>query len=81
MPSAANLWDRFGFAADCRLGLVGARPHGGVRTPIRIDVTDPVTIAAAAEAASDVNLLINNAGCATGAALLDGVVALYPSLG
>ena len=41
-------------------------------TPIRIDVTDAATIAAAVRAAPDVNLLINNAGSSTGAALLDG---------
>jgi NAD(P)-dependent dehydrogenase (short-subunit alcohol dehydrogenase family) len=54
----------------------GARNPGAVDlpgvTPIRIDVTDPATIAAAVEAAPDVNLLINNAGSSTGAALLDG---------
>ncbi|MGB8211675.1 MAG: SDR family oxidoreductase [Mycobacterium sp.] len=32
--------------------------------PIRIDITDPASVAAAAAAATDVNLLINNAGTA-----------------
>jgi NAD(P)-dependent dehydrogenase (short-subunit alcohol dehydrogenase family) len=32
--------------------------------PVRLDVTDPASIAAAAELASDVNLVINNAGIA-----------------
>jgi NAD(P)-dependent dehydrogenase (short-subunit alcohol dehydrogenase family) len=39
---------------------------------LRLDVTDPESIAAAAEIAGDVNLLINNAGSATGADLLHG---------
>ncbi|MEV1332608.1 SDR family oxidoreductase [Micromonospora costi] len=40
-------------------------------TPIRLDITDPASVAAAAELARDVNLLINNAGSGTGADLLD----------
>ena len=43
--------------------------------PLRLDVTDPDSIAAAAEAAPDVNLLINNAGSSTGASLLTGSLA------
>ncbi|GAA3212842.1 hypothetical protein GCM10020256_12540 [Streptomyces thermocoprophilus] len=39
---------------------------------IQLDVTDPASVAAAAEAAGDVNLLINNAGTSTGADLLTG---------
>lgn len=39
---------------------------------LRLDVTDPESIATAAEAAGDVNLLINNAGSGTGADLLHG---------
>jgi len=46
---------------------VSARP--GVR-PVRLDVTDAATVAAAAELATDVDLLINNAGSSTGADLL-----------
>ena len=41
-------------------------------SPVRIDVTDPVSIAAAAEIAGDTTLLINNAGTA---ALIDGPLA------
>ena len=40
--------------------------------PIRLDVTDPESIAKAAAIANDVTLLINNAGSATGADLLGG---------
>jgi NAD(P)-dependent dehydrogenase (short-subunit alcohol dehydrogenase family) len=44
-------------------------------TPIALDITDPASVAAAADATGDVTLLINNAGSSTGAALLDGPVA------
>src|SRR5689334_9473475 len=40
--------------------------------PVQLDITDPESIARAAEAASDVNVVINNAGVATGASLLTG---------
>lgn len=40
--------------------------------PLRLDVTDPASVAAAAELADDVTLLINNAGSSTGASLLTG---------
>ncbi|HEY2285762.1 MAG TPA: SDR family oxidoreductase [Streptosporangiaceae bacterium] len=40
-------------------------------TPVAIDITDPASVAAAAAATGDVNLLINNAGSATGAQLLN----------
>ncbi|MEV4056078.1 SDR family oxidoreductase [Amycolatopsis sp. NPDC049688] len=40
--------------------------------PLRLDVTDPESIRAAAELASDVTLLVNNAGSSTGASLLGG---------
>jgi len=40
--------------------------------PLRLDVTDPASIEAAAAAARDVNLLVNNAGSWTGAHLLGG---------
>src|ERR1051326_4764111 len=43
----------------------------GVRT-VALDVTDPASIARAAGIATDVNLLVNNAGSATGASLLAG---------
>src|SRR4051794_5941355 len=43
----------------------------GVR-PLRLDITDPASVAAAAAEASDVTLLINNAGISTGASVLTG---------
>lgn len=39
--------------------------------PLRLDVTDPASVAVAAEVASDVTVVINNAGAATGASLTD----------
>jgi NAD(P)-dependent dehydrogenase (short-subunit alcohol dehydrogenase family) len=45
----------------------------GVRA-LRLDVTDPTSVAAAAATAGDVTLLINNAGISTGASLLTGDV-------
>ncbi len=49
----------------------------GVR-PVALDITDPKAVAAAADVARDVDLLVNNAGISTGAQLLgdlDGVRA------
>jgi NAD(P)-dependent dehydrogenase (short-subunit alcohol dehydrogenase family) len=43
-------------------------------TPIRLDVTDEGSIAAAAEIASGVSILINNAGSSTGSSLLTGSI-------
>ena len=40
--------------------------------PLRLDVTDPASIAAAAEIATDVTFLVNNAGTSTGSSLLSG---------
>ena len=57
----------------------GARDPGSVDlagvTPIALDITDPASVAAAADATGDVSLLINNAGSSTGAGLLDGSLA------
>src|ERR1700691_4772684 len=63
----------------------GARVYAAARTPpsvdlpgvtpIALDVTDPASVAAAADATGDVTLLVNNAGSSTGAALLDGSLA------
>jgi NAD(P)-dependent dehydrogenase (short-subunit alcohol dehydrogenase family) len=63
----------------------GAKVYAGARnpesvdlagvTPIALDITDPESVAAAAAATGDVSLLINNAGSATGAGLLDGSLA------
>lgn len=43
--------------------------------PLRLDVTDPTSVTAAAAAAPDVTLLINNAGSYSGATLLAGDLA------
>jgi NAD(P)-dependent dehydrogenase (short-subunit alcohol dehydrogenase family) len=43
-------------------------------TPIALDITDPASVRAAALAAGDVTLLVNNAGSYTGASLLGGPV-------
>jgi NAD(P)-dependent dehydrogenase (short-subunit alcohol dehydrogenase family) len=40
--------------------------------PITLDITDPASVAAAAQATGDVTVLINNAGISTGANLLTG---------
>jgi NAD(P)-dependent dehydrogenase (short-subunit alcohol dehydrogenase family) len=40
--------------------------------PLRLDITDPVSVAAAAAVAGDVTLLINNAGIDTHTPLLEG---------
>jgi NAD(P)-dependent dehydrogenase (short-subunit alcohol dehydrogenase family) len=50
------------------IDLPGARP-------LALDVTDAASVAAAAEQAGDVTVLINNAGIATGAAWLDDDLA------
>ena len=39
---------------------------------LRLDVTDPASVTAAARAAADVTLLVNNAGVSTGADLVSG---------
>lgn len=43
--------------------------------PLRLDVTDPASVAAAAETATDVTVLVNNAGAATGASVLGDLPA------
>jgi NAD(P)-dependent dehydrogenase (short-subunit alcohol dehydrogenase family) len=43
--------------------------------PIQIDITDPLQIQAAADAAGDVQVLINNAGISTGTAVVSGAIA------
>lgn len=60
----------------------GAKVYAGARNPdsidlpgaipVKIDITNPQEVAAAALAAKDVTLLINNAGTSTGASLLEG---------
>lgn len=71
------------FAAD--LVARGARVYAAARDPgtvdvagaipLALDITDPDSVAAAAEAAGDVTMLINNAGISTGANLLTGDLA------
>ena len=71
-----------GRALAQELAARGATVYAGARRPeqvdlpgvkaIRLDITDPGSVAAAAEEAGDVNVLINNAGTSTGADLLTG---------
>jgi NAD(P)-dependent dehydrogenase (short-subunit alcohol dehydrogenase family) len=74
-----------GFGRHLAAGLLerGARKvYAGARhpdavdlpgaTPLQLDITDPESVAAAAAAAGDVTVLVNNAGSATRATLLDG---------
>ncbi|RZU76269.1 short-subunit dehydrogenase [Micromonospora kangleipakensis] len=71
----------FGRHLAAELVARGATVYAGARnpdsvdlpgvTPVRLDITDPGSVAAAAELAGDVTLLINNAGVSTGADLLD----------
>jgi NAD(P)-dependent dehydrogenase (short-subunit alcohol dehydrogenase family) len=73
-----------GFGRQLTLELLGrgATVYAGARNPdsvdlpgaklVQLDVTDPVSVAAAAEMAGDITLLINNAGSSTGSGLLDG---------
>ena len=51
----------------------GAIDVDGVE-PIRLDITDPAQIQAAAAAAGDVTVLINNAGISTGTSVVSGDV-------
>ncbi|GAA2580738.1 SDR family oxidoreductase [Winogradskya consettensis] len=60
----------------------GAKVYAGARDPqtvdlpgvipLRLDITDPESVAQAAKIASDATLVVNNAGSATGADLLTG---------
>jgi len=54
----------------------GSRDVGAVdlpgAIPVQLDVTDPASVAAAAEVARGVSLLVNNAGSATYASVTDG---------
>ncbi len=72
----------FGRALTAELLGRGATVYAGARNPdqvdvpgakpIALDITDPASVAAAAQATGDVTVLINNAGSATGADLLTG---------
>lgn len=44
-------------------------------TPIRLDLSDPASIQAAAKSTGDVSILVNNAGVTTGTSLLTGDLA------
>lgn len=46
---------------------------------LALDITDAASVASAAEAASDVTLLVNNAGIATGTSLIEGDLATIHS--
>lgn len=71
------------FAAD--LVARGARVYAAARDPgtvdvegvipLALDITDPASVAAAAQEAGDVTLLVNNAGISTGASVLTGDLA------
>lgn len=60
----------------------GAKVYAGARRPetvdlpgaipVQLDITDPESISRAAEFASDVNVVVNNAGVSTRSTLLDG---------
>ena len=60
----------------------GAKVYAGARRPetidvpgvepVQLDITDPASVRHAAAVASDVNVLVNNAGTSTRAALLSG---------
>jgi NAD(P)-dependent dehydrogenase (short-subunit alcohol dehydrogenase family) len=70
----------FGKCLALELLARGAKVYAGARNPasihlpgaipLQLDITDPQSVAAAAEQAGDVTLLINNAGTSTGASLL-----------
>ena len=65
---------------NCSRAAPRCTPGRAIRTrststgavPLAVDVTDPASVAAAAEAAGDVTLLINNAGIAADVNLLTG---------
>lgn len=68
----------------------GAKVYATARRPesidlpgvevLTLDVTDPAAVAAAARAAADVDLLVNNAGTSTGATLLGDLDAVRAEL-
>ena len=73
-----------GFGRHIALELLSrkAKVYAGARNPesidipgvipVKLDITNPQEVAAAAMVAKDVTLLINNAGSSTGASLIDG---------
>ncbi|MGI8333259.1 SDR family oxidoreductase [Actinomadura scrupuli] len=77
-----------GFGRHLAEGLLArgaAKVYAGARNPasvdlpgvqpLRLDITDPESVAAAAAVAGDATLLVNNAGISTGTGLLDGDLA------
>lgn len=76
----------FGRSLAAELLARGATVYAGARRPetvdlpgaipVRIDVTDPGSVAEAAATARGVSLLVNNAGSGTGASALDGPMDL-----
>ncbi|GAA0314093.1 SDR family oxidoreductase [Kineococcus aurantiacus] len=68
----------------------GAKVYATARRPdlvdldgverLALDITDPVSVAAAARVATDVDLLVNNAGIATGATLLGDLTAAHAEM-
>lgn len=78
-----------GFGRHLTLELLsrGAKVYGGARNPetinipgvipVKLDITNTQEVEAAVILAKDVTLLINNAGSATGATLLDDEVEKY----
>lgn len=64
----------------------GAKVYAGARNPasvdlpgavpVQLDVTDPASVERAAKTATDVTVLINNAGSSTGQTLIDGDLGL-----
>jgi NAD(P)-dependent dehydrogenase (short-subunit alcohol dehydrogenase family) len=58
------------YAAD-RVHEPGAIPG---TVPLHVDITDPISVAAMAASASDVTVLVNNAGIYTPTSLLDGSI-------
>jgi NAD(P)-dependent dehydrogenase (short-subunit alcohol dehydrogenase family) len=71
-----------GLAIARELHARGAKVYGGVRdlahageepfTPVLLDITDPVQVAAAAGRCEDVSIVVNNAGVLTRTSPLDG---------
>jgi NAD(P)-dependent dehydrogenase (short-subunit alcohol dehydrogenase family) len=79
-----------GRALAAELLARGAKVYAAARRPetvdlpgvevLALDVTDPEAVAAAARAAGDVDLLVNNAGASTGATLLGDLDAVRAEL-
>jgi NAD(P)-dependent dehydrogenase (short-subunit alcohol dehydrogenase family) len=76
-----------GLGRKFAVGLVarGAKVYAAARrpetidlpgvVPIQLDITDPESVRRAADAATDITVLVNNAGISTRASLLSGSLA------